>query len=64
MCSQLRTLGHEALACAHDWESALARLKVESIDIVFLDVEAASGAGLRLSRPSVPMPSCILCLSY
>jgi len=47
ICSQLRTLGHEALTCAHDWKSALARLKVEPIDIVFLDVESANGGGIK-----------------
>ncbi|GEM_PF-949530 len=43
ICSQLRQLGYDTLTCAHDGASALARLKVEPIDAVLMDVDLSVG---------------------
>ena len=43
ICSQLRGLGYDTLSCAQDGASALARLKIEPIDAVLMDVESSSG---------------------
>lgn len=43
ICSQLRQLGYVALTCADDGAAALARLKVEPIDAVLMDVEPSVG---------------------
>lgn len=47
ICSHLRALGHDALTCAPDGASALTRLKVEPIDIVFMDVGSAVSGGME-----------------
>lgn len=47
ICSQLRTLGHDSLTCVHDGSEALARLKIEPIDIVFMEVGSALGGGIK-----------------
>ncbi|MDP2118193.1 MAG: response regulator [Brevundimonas sp.] len=47
ICSQLRALGHDGLTCAQDGASALTRLKVEPIDIVFMDVGSAVSGGME-----------------
>jgi two-component system chemotaxis response regulator CheY len=47
VCSHLRGLGHDILACAHDAPSALARIKVEPFDIVFMDAGLSPGGGME-----------------
>jgi CheY-like chemotaxis protein len=47
LCSQLRQLGYDNLTCAHDGASALARLKVEPMDAVLMEVESPSGGGME-----------------
>lgn len=47
ICSQLRALGQDVLTCVHDGVSALARLKVEPIDIVFMDVGSTLVGGME-----------------
>lgn len=46
ICSQLRTLGQDTLTCVNDGPAALARLKVESIDLIFLEVGSVLGCGM------------------
>ncbi len=46
ICSQLRGLGYGVLTCAHDGASALARLKMEPVDAVLMDVETSGPRGL------------------
>jgi two-component system chemotaxis response regulator CheY len=47
LCSQLRQLGYDNLACAHDGASALSRLMVEPMDAVLMDVESSGGGGME-----------------
>ena len=47
ICSQLRELGYDALTCAQDGGSALARLMVEPTDAVLMEVESSTGGGME-----------------
>ncbi|MDP2764784.1 MAG: response regulator, partial [Brevundimonas sp.] len=47
ICSQLRELGYDALTCADDGASALARLMVEPTDAVLMEVESSTGGGME-----------------